>query len=338
MLEGMGLQADVANDGVEALHALSEAPEKNGFDLILMDCQMPEMDGYEATGNIRAGKVGERNKALPIVAMTANAMMGDKEKCLAAGMSDYLTKPLEQDELKKTLCQWLNVAAASDSGGGAAGNVESRDVKVLSHLPKNDSLVWDKTSALKRLGGKEKNLKKLITLFYRDMPSQIEALEKACLTEGLHDILHSAHTIKGVAANLSGLDLQKIAGELEKSARSNDRMHVDVLIPKVKASYKVLVQEFSHYVDPDKEKEKENLALEPLSSDKLTTILGELSLNLRAGNFIDVEMLNSLHKGHIDEIVQTQLDRLLEQVEMFDTVAASRTLDDVVVAAGLTLE
>ena len=261
VLEGMGLQADIANDGVEAIHALSGAPELNKFDLILMDCQMPEMDGYEATRNIRLGKAGERNKTLPIIAMTANAMIGDKEKCLAAGMSDYLTKPLEQDELKEMLCQWLDVVLTSNAGVNDGVNDVPKAEQVVAHISKDDSFVWDesiwdKAAALKRLGGKEKNLKKLIELFYRDMPSQIDALERALLSEGLADVLHSAHTIKGVAANLSGLRLQQRAGELEKTARSNDRVYVDILVPKVKEAYEALVHEFSHYVEPGNEKEK----------------------------------------------------------------------------------
>ena len=342
VLDGMGLQADIANDGIEAIQTLSGAPELNAFDLILMDCQMPEMDGYEAAQNIRLGKAGERNKTIPIIAMTANAMMGDKEKCLAAGMSDYLTKPLEQDDLKKMLCQWLDVVLTSNSSANSGVNAGlNKRSPVAAQTLKGDSFawddsIWDKTAALKRLGGKDKNLKKLIKLFYRDMPSQIEALERACLSDGLDDVLHTAHTIKGVAANLSGLYLQQMAGELEKSARSSDRMYVEVLIPKVKVAYKSLIHEFSHYVEPDKEKERSTLAL--LDSDKLRVLLGDLSVNLRAGNFIDVETLASLKKGHDDEVVQIQLDRLLEQVERFDTVAASRTLDGLVVAAGLTLD
>ncbi len=239
VLEDIGLNADIANDGIEAMHALSGAGVKNGFSLILMDCQMPEMDGYESTRNIRAGKAGQRNKELPIIAMTANAMLGDKEKCLAAGMNDYLTKPVDQTALKEMLCQWLDVEFVPRAKGCVAGESGTKTA-------------WGKAAALKRLGGKEKHLKRLITLFLKDMPSQIQALEQAGFSENAPDVLHSAHTIKGVAANLGGLELQKIAGELEKSARSNDWVHVDVLIPKVKDSYDTLAQELSGYVSPVK--------------------------------------------------------------------------------------
>ena len=96
---------DIAANGVEALQSLQKAPEDAQYDIILMDCQMPEMDGYEATRQIRNGRGGERNKSISIVAMTANAMQGDKEKCLEAGMDDYLSKPINMDALKLKLIE-----------------------------------------------------------------------------------------------------------------------------------------------------------------------------------------------------------------------------------------
>ncbi|XGC79485.1 CHASE domain-containing protein [Bdellovibrio bacteriovorus] len=102
MLEKLGFYADVAANGYEVLSALSKAP----YDLILMDCQMPEMDGYEATQKIRASKTIYSSQ-IPIVAMTANAMSGDAEKCLAAGMDDYLAKPVSDDKLMSILKKWL---------------------------------------------------------------------------------------------------------------------------------------------------------------------------------------------------------------------------------------
>ncbi|MBV1877728.1 MAG: response regulator [Pseudomonadales bacterium] len=105
-LEDMGVYADIASNGLEALHALHERQTIEPYQLILMDCQMPEMDGYEATRSIRQAKAGEHCREIPIIAMTANAMIGDREKCLAAGMSDYLAKPIDPDQLKQALYQW----------------------------------------------------------------------------------------------------------------------------------------------------------------------------------------------------------------------------------------
>ena len=103
----MGLTADTAANGVEALACLNSNDQKAAYDLILMDCQMPEMDGYQTSRNIRSGQGGEHNSQTPIIAMTANAMEGDREKCLSAGMSDYLSKPIEPVALLNMVKQWL---------------------------------------------------------------------------------------------------------------------------------------------------------------------------------------------------------------------------------------
>lgn len=106
-LELLGINADVAGNGLEALEALQSAPEDAPYTLILMDCQMPEMDGFEATRKIREGAAGERCIHLPIIALTANAMKEDRDRCIDAGMSDYLTKPFEEKQIKDKLVEWL---------------------------------------------------------------------------------------------------------------------------------------------------------------------------------------------------------------------------------------
>lgn len=108
VLKNIGLIADVAVNGVEALKCLKEAITFKPYTVIIMDCQMPEMDGYEATKRIRAGETGEENTLIPIIAMTANAMQGDKEKCINAGMDDYLSKPIEPVSVLEKLTLWIN--------------------------------------------------------------------------------------------------------------------------------------------------------------------------------------------------------------------------------------
>jgi len=105
ILKRFGLTADVANHGIEALHKLKQ--NSDCYQVILMDCQMPQMDGYETTKNIRENKDGSLNSNIPIIAMTANAMIGDRENCLKSGMNDYLTKPIEPEALLETLQKWL---------------------------------------------------------------------------------------------------------------------------------------------------------------------------------------------------------------------------------------
>lgn len=102
LLENMGHSVDVVENGLKALDAL----KKKHYDMVLMDCQMPEMDGYTATRLIRSGKAGTDNEAIPVIAMTAHAMAGDKEKCLESGMDDYISKPFQVEQLQRMLSKW----------------------------------------------------------------------------------------------------------------------------------------------------------------------------------------------------------------------------------------
>ncbi|MDT0604448.1 response regulator [Thalassotalea castellviae] len=108
VIKNIGLTADVAINGIEALQRIQAATDEKPYTIIIMDCQMPEMDGYETTRRLRAGEAGIRNISLPIIAMTANAMEGDKQKCLDAGMDDYLTKPIEPKNVHEKLSYWIN--------------------------------------------------------------------------------------------------------------------------------------------------------------------------------------------------------------------------------------
>lgn len=107
LLGEMGYQVDVAGNGIEAIEQLKTMSEEASYDVVLMDCQMPEMDGYQATRAIRSGDAGDSNQGIPIIAMTANAMKGDKEKCQIAGMDDYVAKPIEKEKLQAALESWL---------------------------------------------------------------------------------------------------------------------------------------------------------------------------------------------------------------------------------------
>ena len=117
LLEELGLQVSCAANGKNAIAMLQAQQSKRApdFSLILMDCQMPEMDGYECTRQIRAGIAGSLPRRLPIVALTANALNGDREKCSAAGMDDYLSKPIDPDRLQAKLLNWLQLESSNGS-------------------------------------------------------------------------------------------------------------------------------------------------------------------------------------------------------------------------------
>jgi len=232
VLEDLGLHSDVAGNGIEALIAIKDAVDTAPYHLILMDCQMPDMDGYEATRQIREGVAGERALDIPIIAMTANAMIGDREKCLQAGMNDYLSKPIDNDALEAKLIQWLpqGLQLTEDSDqthvnavdGTQAEDSAYEDVSRSHNSELEEQSIWDRTGALKRVRGKEARLLHLIDLFVSDMPARVTKVRQA-LTEGdCETVAHQSHAIKGITANLGAVKLMAIVNELEQLALKKD--------------------------------------------------------------------------------------------------------------------
>jgi CheY-like chemotaxis protein/HPt (histidine-containing phosphotransfer) domain-containing protein len=212
MLEKLGLRADAVANGREAVHALETLP----YDLVLMDVQMPEMDGLEATQHIRDPQSMVRNHQVPIIAMTAHAMQGDREKCLKAGMNDYVSKPIAPQALADALEKWLpREVSIKRTPRKAVGYV---DEKVRE--PK--AVVFDKAGMMARLTNDEGLARKVIEGFLYDIPKQIWVL-RTCLKAGdAARVERQAHTIKGASANVGGEAMGAVAFEIEKMAKAGD--------------------------------------------------------------------------------------------------------------------
>src|SRR5690606_21699129 len=151
MLAEMGLTVDVAADGNDALQTLATTAVSDRYTLILMDCQMPELDGFATTRAIRSGAGGAHHRDVPVIAMTANAMKGDREKCLEAGMNDYLSKPVAADALYHKLRFWLlGEPLPATSGSWSLG----------AELD-----IWNRGALLTMLKGREDRLETLVQLF-----------------------------------------------------------------------------------------------------------------------------------------------------------------------------
>jgi len=238
VLDLLKLSVDVADSGSEALIALQKSPEDMPYTLILMDCQMPEMDGYEATREIRSAGAGERYRDITIMAMTANAMKGDKEKCIKAGMDDYISKPIDTEVLEKKIChhliqliappetklsQRLDLASELDLSSkdeplSKAMNIDQTVINNMDDTVKDDELIlWDTDAVLKRVMGKEKILVVLVGSFINDMPTYVEELQSKLLEGDIDATAKSAHAIKGAAANLSALALADVIANLERT-------------------------------------------------------------------------------------------------------------------------
>ena len=214
ILEKLGLSADVADNGRKAVDALRNVP----YHFVLMDMQMPETDGLEATLMIRDPDSGVLNPDVPIVAMTANATKEDRQNCLDVGMNDYISKPICPDELRSMLVRYVsaNIRQISAKDNQAQG--------CNCSLTKD---IFDPQAFANRLDGDEKVLKRIIKDIPRHIAGQIEKLKTASERKDTASIRLHAHTIKGMCANISAHKLRDKAHEIEVAGKEGrtDMIH-----------------------------------------------------------------------------------------------------------------
>jgi len=193
MLVGMGCLVKIAENGQQALQLWKES--RTLFDLILMDCQMPEMDGFEATRRLR-----EEEAKVPIIALTANVIESDREQCLACGMNDYLTKPIRSKELYQTLRRWL--------------------VPQLSHQAEEEAILDEQAIQILRQEMHGRGVNWLIDLFLRELPHYVEAMQQAAEVGDGEKLYMAAHKLKGSVANLGGKRLMTLCSQIETWGRA----------------------------------------------------------------------------------------------------------------------
>jgi CheY-like chemotaxis protein len=212
ILEGAGLKVTLANDGQEAVNAVKE----NEYDAVLMDVQMPVMDGYTATREIRKD---ERFTELPIIAMTAHAMAGDEDKSLESGMNGHVTKPIDPDQLFATLQKWIQPSEKRAQVQQPEAPAESPESKKA--VPEEDELPeslpgFDLPAGLERLRGNKRLYRKLLLDFGAKYTEVAGEIHKALDSKDLKQAHSLIHNLKGLAGNLAAIDLQAASVNLEK--------------------------------------------------------------------------------------------------------------------------
>jgi len=231
ILKKMGLSAEAVADGAEAVRALEEID----YDLVLMDCQMPEMDGYEATREIRSPESSVLNHAVPIIAMTANAMVGDREKCLDAGMDDYITKPVEPSALALTLEKWLDPKPPEEDSSQQYENADSFDTNV-----------FNETALLERLLGDKKLARSIVGLFVDEFPRQLESL-KECVNSGdVSGASTQAHAIKGASINVGGEWVAAVTDRIEKAVETGNLSKAEDEIAELETRFDNMREAMAH--------------------------------------------------------------------------------------------
>jgi TMAO reductase system sensor TorS len=218
MLESLGCAAISVENGRLAI----EAADTAAYDAVLMDCQMPVMDGLTATAQIRRREQQSGAARVPIIALTANAMEGDRERCLAAGMDDFLSKPFTQQQLATLLRRWLALRALPET--------ERRD---LSRVPLIDASVLRNIAAL----AKPTLLNSMIDLYLRHSPDLIEAIETAAANMQADELSQAVHTLKSSTSNLGGTRLAMVAKECEVLAREGGVAQAGQIVPRIRKEY-----------------------------------------------------------------------------------------------------
>ena len=226
LLTKAGYSVDVVDNGARAVDAVVN----QNYNVVLMDVQMPELDGLEATRRIR--KLEAPGRHVPIIAVTAHAMQGDRERCLEAGMDDYISKPLQRQELLAALERWIKT------------EVE----ELVLELPKNPGegstrsadAVIDLESALPRFSGDMAFLLELLNEFIRQVESGGKQMREAASSGDAESLFQLAHSLKGAAGAFSAKRLMERTLELEQRARTDNLSGVETLIAQMEAEAPLL--------------------------------------------------------------------------------------------------
>ncbi|MCW1984051.1 signal transduction histidine kinase/DNA-binding response OmpR family regulator [Xanthomonas arboricola] len=231
LLGVLGFEADTATDGEAALSSM----ESTRYDMVFMDCQMPVLDGYAATRRWRAMETESGGRPIPIVAMTANAMAGDRERCLAAGMDDYLSKPVAREQLDACLQRWLPRQALLPGPGTGAPSADAESAASTAQaraLPILESGIIDE---LYEVAGADTI--RILQLFLEDAPGIIEGLEAAASNRDSMQLRDLAHTLKSSSANVGAQALANAARRIELAARTGTIERPSVMVALVIAEY-----------------------------------------------------------------------------------------------------
>ncbi len=307
-LESEGLVVKIANNGQEAITAVTN----NSFDVVLMDIQMPEMDGYEATQIIRKNQY-----TLPIVAMTAHAMNSVREKCLLVGMNDYITKPIDLELLFSILKKWIKPKSKPYA--------IQKHQKITGELP-NTLPGFELKSAIKRLGGNKSLFKMLLHDFERDYAHAAIDLRSALEHNEIETALILSHTLKGIAGNLSANELQKALSDLERALKRDNfedvlMDNVEISLIKVLESIKTIPQE------NQKDLEIEDTQSIPLDISIVTPLLINLHQMIEKHNVNAAHSLTALSTAMSGTGFSTELHHISDCLNRFDFSSTKKSLN-----------
>ena len=253
LLQQMGYRADVAGNGLEALSALQRQP----YDIIFMDVMMPEMGGLEATRHIRErqklkAEFPNYQSALIIVAMTASALRGDREKCLSAGMDDYLAKPVRLEDVRKIMERWIPVARGFEPPPSAAEGIPDQPASRTPPAPPPDpkpETQLDMERLLDFVGGDLKSLRELVNLYLDQTSKQLDQIAAAVRAENSQEVHNVAHSCAGANATCGILPLVPLLQQLERQGSAGKLTNAADLCRQAAAEFEKIRQFLLAYLE-----------------------------------------------------------------------------------------
>ena len=289
LLQGVGATIDVANNGREAWEALSKTHDQAPYDLVLMDVQMPEMDGYQATAKIRSDP---RFEKLPIIAMTAHATVEERQRCLDAGMNDHVAKPIDPSALYATLARYVRGSAVRTAPAASTEHpTQSARGKSSPEFDAVEGL--DAADGLRRVGGNTKLFHSLLKQFIEGQSEAADRIAES-LRAGERKVAERlAHTVKGVAGNIGAKAVQAAAADLEKALRSDGgTLRLESLRNKLGGELAGLRAAVSSLLGPEEE-ERPPQTVAPADPAQLKAAVERLSALLCDSDAAAIDLLES---------------------------------------------
>ena len=338
ILQQAGLIIEIAGNGALAIEAL----ERADYDAVLMDVQMPVMDGYEATRKIRENP---RWAKLPVIAMTANAMSGDREKSLAAGMNDHVTKPINPDEVMSALSKWLEPSPLVASNFNSVRPESERIGDPKNH---REEQTWpeipgiNQADGLARVGGNRNLYKKLLSQFRAGNIATVDNIKAALAKGDNNTAARLAHTVKGVAANLGADQSTNSAAELESAIKQGKLEGIEKLIADFADELNAVIggiKNLEEALDKQQAKyQRQSQVSEAIDPYQLRPWLVELAQMLESGMVDSMDQITALESKLRNSEASKLLQQLKQNVDLFDMDAALANLKEIAILFGISLE
>ncbi|MBF0296178.1 MAG: response regulator [Magnetococcales bacterium] len=331
ILERVKLFVTIANDGREAIHLAGT----DHFDAVLMDLQMPEMDGYEATRRLRADP---KFRTLPIIAMTAHAMAGEREKCLAIGMNDHVAKPIQPARLFQALLAWIAPQHRCLPRSDDRRPAREADDGLPDALPG-----LDVSAGLMRLMGSSRLYRSLLRQFARDFANvgaKIRAGLSGKRASDMEMARATTHMIKGVAGNLAATGLQNAARNLELGIREQDAAQLPILMERFDDALQQVMASIATLPDPPEAREATSAATThaAASPDQVAGALHALLTRLCRNDLMVEENIAELRRLLANTPAREQVEALAQYVDDLDFTSAGDTVHRIAATLNLVLE